>query len=279
MEHISVPAGVFSRKKQNRFPQRNEPPSAKTKLFCRKAVPAGAGRREELGFGGLFPIWMESARVQTPFVLLQAIPLAGLTRGPDSGRTALRGGRQDVAVTGFRLSSCIPLDARGSRISVLFPSRARLHDSRRGCLDVLTKCHLGTLLLSAGLLALSRQETAGDTETGKGYDCPHWISTKPERDNKETEWESPIQHKGRGANFQCLHHAPCVVIIRTGMSLLSGHRRQPADYFLTPGQKESRKKRSTTAATPSSSFDKVMKSACCFTTSCAFAMATPKPAN
>ena len=144
MEHISVPAGVFSRKKQNRFPQRNEPPSAKTKLFCRKAVPAGAGRREELGFGRLFPIWMESARVQTPFVLLQAIPLAGLTRGPDSGRTALRGGRQNVAVTGFRLSSCIPLDARGSRISVLFPSRARLHDSRRGCLDVLTQCHLGT---------------------------------------------------------------------------------------------------------------------------------------
>ncbi len=215
MEHISVPAGVFSRKKQNRFPQRNEPPSAKTKLFCRKAVPAGAGRREELGFGRLFPD-LDGVRPRAnPVCPFASHSLAGLTRGPDSGRTALRSGRQNVAVTGFRLSSCIPLDARGSRISVLFPSRARLHDSRRGCLDVLTKCHLGNLLLSAGLLALSRQETAGDTETGKGYDCPHWISTKPEQDNKETEWESPIQHKGRGANFQCLHHAPCVVIVRT----------------------------------------------------------------
>ena len=74
MEHFSVPAVVFSRKKQNRFPQRNEPPSAKAKLFCRKAVPADAGRREKQSFGGLFPLWMESARVQAPFVLLQAIP-------------------------------------------------------------------------------------------------------------------------------------------------------------------------------------------------------------
>ena len=87
---------------------------------------------------------MESARVQTPFVLLQAILLAGLTREAGSGRTAFRGGRQNVAETGFRLSSCIPLGARGSRISILFPSRARLHGSRRGCLDVLTQCHLGT---------------------------------------------------------------------------------------------------------------------------------------
>ena len=144
MEHFSIPAVVFSRKKQKRFPQRNEPPSAKTKLFCRKAVPAGAGRGGKQSSGRLFPPWMESARAQTPFVLLQAIPLAGLTRKKGSGRTAFRGGRQNVAESGFRLSSCIPLDARGSRISVLFPSRASLRGSRRGCLDVLTKCHLGT---------------------------------------------------------------------------------------------------------------------------------------
>ena len=62
--------------------------------------------------------------------------------GAGSGRTAFRDGRQIVAETGFRLSSCIPLGARGSRISVLFPSPARLRGSRRGCLDVLTKCHL-----------------------------------------------------------------------------------------------------------------------------------------
>ena len=144
MEHFSIPAVVFSRKKQKRFPQRNEPPSAKTKLFCRKAGPAGAGRSGKQGSGRLFPLWMESARAQTPFVLLQAIPLAGLTRKKGSGRTAFRGGRQNVAESGFRLSSCIPLGARGSRISVLFPSRARLRGSRRDCLDVLTKCHLGT---------------------------------------------------------------------------------------------------------------------------------------
>ena len=144
MEHFSVPAVVFCLKKQKRFPQRNEPPSAKTKLFCRKAVPAGAERREKQGFGGLFPLWMESARAQTPFVLLQAILLAGLTRGTGSGRTAFRGGRQNVAGTGFRLSSCISLGARGSRISVLFPTRVRLRGSRRGCLDVLTECYWGT---------------------------------------------------------------------------------------------------------------------------------------
>ena len=111
MEHFSVPAVVFCLKKRNRFPQRNELPSAKTKLFCRKAVPAGAEGREKQGFGRLFPLWMESVRVQSPFVLLPAVPLAGLTRGTGSGRTAFRGGRQNVAGTGFRLSSCIPLGA------------------------------------------------------------------------------------------------------------------------------------------------------------------------
>ena len=143
MKHFSVPVVVFCLKKQNRFPQRNEPPSAKTELFCRKAVPASAGRREKQGFGGLFPLWMESARAQTPFVLLQAISLVGLTWEAGSGRMAFRGGRQNVAESGFRLSSCIPLGARGSRIFVLFPFRARLRSSRRGCLDVLTECYWG----------------------------------------------------------------------------------------------------------------------------------------
>ena len=82
--------------------------------------------------------------MQTPFVLLPAISLAGLTWEAGSGRTAFCGGRQNVAETGFRLSSCISLSARGSRISILFPSRARLRGSRKRCLDVLTECHLGT---------------------------------------------------------------------------------------------------------------------------------------
>ena len=159
MEHFSVPAVVFPRKKQNRFPQRNELPSAKTELFCRKALPAGAEREEKQSFGRLFPFRMESAHVQTPFVLLPAISLAGLTRGAGSGRTAFRGGRQNVAETVFRLSSCIFLGARGSRISILFPSRARLRGSRRGCLDVLTRCHWR-------LIAVRR--SFGAFETGGG---------------------------------------------------------------------------------------------------------------
>ena len=166
MEHFSVPAVVFSRKKQNRFPQRNEPPSAKTKLFCRKAFLAGAERGKKQGFGGHFTLWMKSARMQIPFVLLQAIPLAGLTRGEGSGRTAFRGGRQNVAGTGFRLSSCIPLGSYGSRISVLFPPRARLRGSRRGSFDVLTECHwglvavrrpFGTFATGGGLRLRNRQ--------------------------------------------------------------------------------------------------------------------------
>ena len=103
MEHFSVPAVVFCLKKRNRFPQRNELPSAKTKLFCRKAVPAGAERGEKQSFGGLFPLWMESARVQTPFVLLQAIPFAGLTRGrvPAARRSVTDGKMSRKPVLGF----------------------------------------------------------------------------------------------------------------------------------------------------------------------------------
>ena len=157
MEHFSVPAVVFSRKKQHRFPQRNEPPSAKTKLFCRKALTTGAERRGKRCFGRLFPLWMESARVQTPFVFLQAIPLAGLTRGTGSGRMAFRGGRQNAAETGFRLSSCIPLGARGLRISVLSrpaPVCAVLAGA------ALTFCQnvIWNVLLPVGLLAPLRQE-------------------------------------------------------------------------------------------------------------------------
>ena len=199
MEHFSVPAVVFLRENQNRFPQRNEPSSAKTKLFCRKALPASAERGVKQGFGGLFPLWMESARVQAPFVLLPAVPLAGLTWRAGSCRTAFRGGRQNVAETGFRLSSCIPLGARGSRISVLFPSRARLHGSRRGCLDVLAKCHLGSCCCPPVFWRLRdrrRLEACGATGTGKGvseahlsflpgiaeiYGCLYWTSTEPRK--------------------------------------------------------------------------------------------------
>ena len=90
--------------------------------------------------------------------------------GAGSGRTAFRGGQQNVAETGIRLSSCISLGARGSRISVLFPSRARLRGSRRGCLDVLTNCHWGTCCCPLAFWRFRdkrRQEASGATETGK----------------------------------------------------------------------------------------------------------------
>ena len=139
--------GAFLRPGSRFFAVKTESLSAKEKLFCRKTVPAGAERREKQGFGRHFPLWMKSARMQTPFVLLQAIPLAGLTRGAGSGRTAFRGGQQNVAEIGFRLSSCIPLGVYGSHISILFPPRARLRGSRRGCFDVLTECHWGLVAI------------------------------------------------------------------------------------------------------------------------------------
>ena len=123
---------IAFRKEMNRLPQRRN-------FFAARQFLRVHEEGKKQGFGGLFPLRMESARMQTPFVLLPAISLAGLTRGAGSRRTAFRGGRQNVAKNGFRLSSCAPLDARGSRISVPCPSRARLRNSRRGCFDVLTK--------------------------------------------------------------------------------------------------------------------------------------------
>ena len=113
--------------------------------------------------------------------------------GAGSGRTAFRDGRQIVAETGFRLSSCIPLGARGSRISVLFPSPARLRGSRRGCLDVLTKCHLGLAAVRKPFDAFAtgggrRHRNRQGSSQGPSffpfrnaeiYGCPHWISTEP----------------------------------------------------------------------------------------------------
>ena len=170
------------RKKQNRFPQRNEPPSAKSKLFCRKAVPVGAERREKRSFGELFPLWMESARVQTPFVLLQAILLAGVTRGTGSGRMAFRGERQNVAKTGFRLSSCIPLArevAYFRAVPVPRPVCAVLAGA------VLTFCQnvIWNMFLPASLLAPLRQEaTRGGRHHRKRQGSSRGPSFFPSRD-------------------------------------------------------------------------------------------------
>ena len=121
----------------------------------------------------------------------------GADAGAGSDRTAFRGGRQNVAGTGIRLSSCVPLGAYGSPISVLFPPRARLRGSRRGSFDVLTN-------VIGGLVAVRRPfgafATGGDRrrsappeqarefprpiflpfpESMKYTAVPHWISTAP----------------------------------------------------------------------------------------------------
>ena len=118
-------------------------------------------------------------------------------RGADAGevpkRMPFRVKQQSVAKIGSRLSSCIPLGARGSHISVLFPSPARLRGSRRGCLDVLTKCHLGLAAVRKPFDAFAtgggrRHRNRQGSSQGPSffpfrnaeiYGCPHWISTEP----------------------------------------------------------------------------------------------------
>ena len=147
--------------------------------------------------------------------------LRGADARADSGRTAFRGGQQNVANTSFRLSSCIPLGAYGSRIPVLFPSRARLHGSRRCRLDVLTDCHWGTCCCPPAFWRLRdkrRQEAAGATETGKEvpegrlfflpgiveiYGCPHRISTAPLFHLPSPAWRPTIL---KGERHGAPHH-------------------------------------------------------------------------
>ena len=128
---------IAFRKKTNYLPQRRNFFAARHSL---RVQNEGRNRASE-GFSrsGWRPL---ACKPRLSFC--KPFPLAGLTRVAGSGRTAFRGGRQNVAESSFRLSSCISLGARGSRISVLFPSRARLRGSRRGCFDVLTKCYLET---------------------------------------------------------------------------------------------------------------------------------------
>ena len=117
--------------------------------------------------------------------------LRGADAGAGSGRTAFRDGRQNVAETSSRLSSCIPLGARGSRISVCFHPAPRLRGSRRGCPDVLTKCHWGLAAVRSpfGTFTTGRppkhckEVSEGHFPSRPGiaeiYGCPHRISTEP----------------------------------------------------------------------------------------------------
>ena len=126
---------IAFRKEMNRFPQRRNFFAARQSLRVQKD---GKNRASE-GFSRSG--WSPSA-CKLRLFFCKPFP-CGADAGAGSSRTPFRGGRRNVAETGIRLSSCIPLGARGSRISVLFPSRVRLRGSRRGCLDVLTICHWG----------------------------------------------------------------------------------------------------------------------------------------
>ena len=121
---------IAFRKEMNRFPQRRNFFAARQFL---RVQEEGKNRASE-GFSRSG--WSPSA-CKLRLFFCKPFP-CGADAGAGSSRTPFRGGRRNVAETGIRLSSCIPLGARGSRISVLFPSRVRLRGSRRGCLDVLT---------------------------------------------------------------------------------------------------------------------------------------------
>ena len=122
---------IAFRKEMNRLPQRRNFFAAKQ---CLRVQKEGKNRASE-GFsrsGWSPPACKSRLSFYKPFP-------RRIDAGAGSGRTAFRGGRQNVTETGFRLSSCIPLGAHGSRTPVLFPPRARLRGSRKRGFDVLTK--------------------------------------------------------------------------------------------------------------------------------------------
>ena len=138
------PGGCFFAVKTESFSAKKRTAFRKGETFLPQGSSCGCGMKGKTGPRKAFPV-LDGVRLRANSVC----PFASHSpcRGDEedgSGRTAFRGGRQNVAGTGFRLSFCMPLGARGSRISVLFPPQARLRGSRRGCPDVLTKCHLGT---------------------------------------------------------------------------------------------------------------------------------------
>ena len=144
---------IAFRKETNRLPQRRNFFAARQFLRVQKE---GKNRASE----GFFRSGWSPSACKPRLSFCKPFP-RGADAGAGSDRTAFRGGRQNVAGTGFRLSSCVPLGAYGSRIPVLLPSRVRLRGSRRGCLDVLT--------MSFGLVAVRRPFGAFATGGGRRH--------------------------------------------------------------------------------------------------------------
>ena len=145
MEHFSASESVFVRQKRDFFAERNLLLAAKTRISCRKEIPESVESREKRGFGRLFPSgWRPSAcRIRLSFC--KPFP-SRADAGAATVRTASRGGRQSVAETASRLSSCIPAGPRDSRLSFQSRPCSRLRDSRGAGFDVLTKCYSGFCL-------------------------------------------------------------------------------------------------------------------------------------
>ena len=142
MEHFSALAGVFVRQKRNFFAERNFLLAAKTQISCRKEVFGSVEDGEKRGFGRIFSSGWRLFASKIHLSFCKPFP-SRADAGKAAVRTAFRGGRQSVAETGLRLSSCIPAGPRGSRASFRRRPCVRLRDSRGAGFDVLTKCHFG----------------------------------------------------------------------------------------------------------------------------------------
>ena len=96
---------IAFRKEMNRLPQRRNLFAARQFLRVQKE---GKNRASE-GFSRSG--WSPPA-CKSHLFFCKPFPRR-IDAGAGSGRTAFRGGRQNVTETGFRLSSCIPLGAHG----------------------------------------------------------------------------------------------------------------------------------------------------------------------
>ena len=93
---------IAFRKETNRLPQRRNFFAARHSLRVQKEGKNGASE-------GFFRSGWSPSACKPRLSFCKPFP-RGADAGAGSDRTAFRGGRQNVARNGFRLSSCIPLD-------------------------------------------------------------------------------------------------------------------------------------------------------------------------
>ena len=123
--------GISLLKEISFLPQRRNFLAAKKFTGVWKAGKNGAS-------GGFFLLVGDFPRAKSICPFASLFP-SRADAGAASVRTASRGGRQSVAQTGFRLSSCIPASPRDSRVYIRPRPCVRPRDSRGAGFDVLTK--------------------------------------------------------------------------------------------------------------------------------------------